>query len=97
VFFKLWFRIAYLKVAPSESTRQLKSMKSSVRVPVLSKHKQFVKPPWITLFGELQNIFFYFNFYRAKIIPKVILTGNPGGTVIVIRSKNFMNKVCEST
>lgn len=65
-------------------------------VPVLSKHKQFVKPPWMTLFGELQNIFFYFIFYKAKIIPKVILTGNPGGTVIVIKSKNLITKVCAS-
>jgi hypothetical protein len=84
-------------VPPSESTRQLKSMKSYVRVPVLSKHKQLVNPPWMTLFGELQNIFLDFIFYRAKIIPKVILTGNPGGTVIVIRSKNFKNIVVPST
>jgi hypothetical protein len=30
-------------------------------------------------------------------MPKVILTGNPGGTVIVIRSKNFKNIVVPST
>jgi hypothetical protein len=38
----------------------------------------------------MQNICFYFNFYKANIIPKVILTGSPGGTVIVIKSKNFL-------
>lgn len=37
----------------------------------------------------MQKICFFLSFYRAKIIPKVILTGSPGGTVIVIISKNL--------
>lgn len=37
----------------------------------------------------MQNIYLSFNFYIAKIIPNVMLTGNPGGTVIVTKSKNF--------
>jgi len=28
----------------------------------------------------------------ANIIPNVILTGSPGGTVIVIKSRNFMTR-----
>jgi hypothetical protein len=77
----------------SHNTKQLKSIKSSVRVPVLSKQTQFVMPPPTTLFGELQNIFLSFIFYNAKMIPNVILTGKPGGTVIVIKSKNLTNNV----
>lgn len=70
----------------------MKSMKSSVRVPVLSKQSMFIMPPTIVLFGEVQKICFCFIFSSAKIIPNVILTGKPGGTVTVIRSRNFMNK-----
>jgi hypothetical protein len=52
-----------------------------------------VIPPTTTLFGELQYIFFATIFYKANIIPNVILTGRPGGTVIVMRSKNFKTRV----
>ncbi len=61
-----------------------------MRVPVLSKQACLTLPPEIILLGEIQKIYFFFNFYRAKIIPNVILTGNPGGTVIVIKSRNFI-------
>ena len=64
-------------------------MKSSVKVPVLSKQIIFVIPPIIVLFGDVQNINFYFIFYKENTIPYVILTGNPGGTVIVIKSINL--------
>lgn len=64
-------------------------MKSSVRVPVLSKQACFTLPPEIILFGEIQKISLFLSFSKAKIIPNVILTGNPGGTVIVIKSKNL--------
>lgn len=64
-------------------------MKSSVRVPVLSKHACLTLPPEIILFGEIQKISFFLSFSKAKMIPKVILTGNPGGTVMVIKSKNL--------
>jgi hypothetical protein len=37
-------------------------MKSSVKVPVLSKQAKFTLPPEITLFGEIQNISLFFNF-----------------------------------
>lgn len=63
-----------------------------MRVPVLSKHIRLVMPPTIVLLGEVQNIDFYFIFYKAKIIPNVILTGRPGGTVTVTKSKNLINK-----
>lgn len=40
----------------------------------------------------MQNILFFSSLSTAYIIPKVILTGSPGGTVMVIRSKNFLTK-----
>lgn len=72
-------------------------MKSSVNVPVLSKHACLTLPPEMILFGEIQKIPLSLSFSRAKMIPKVILTGNPGGTVIVIKSKNLMIKSWVST
>lgn len=62
-----------------------------MRVPVLSKHMKLVMPPTIVLLGDVQNIDFYFIFYNANIIPNVILTGRPGGTVTVTKSKNLIN------
>lgn len=58
----------------------------------MSKQRRFVIPPTTVLLGEVQKIDFYFIFYKAKIIPKVILTGKPGGTVTVTKSKNLTNK-----
>lgn len=49
-------------------------------------------PPTMVLLGEVQNIDFYFIFYKANTMPKVMLTGSPGGTVTVTRSKNLMNR-----
>ena len=72
--------------------RALKSMKSSVKVPGLSKHNRLIIPPTMVLFGEVQKVCFCFIFYKAKIIPKVMLTGRPGGTVTVTKSRNFTNK-----
>jgi len=65
-------------------------MKSYVKVPVLSKQACFTLPPEMILLGEIQKIPLSLSFYKAKMIPKVMLTGNPGGTVMVMRSKNFM-------
>ena len=64
-------------------------MKSSVKVPVLSKQACLTLPPEIILFGEIQKIYLALSFSMAKIIPNVMLTGNPGGTVMVIKSKNL--------
>lgn len=61
----------------------------SVMVPVLSKQIMFTIPPVIILFGDMQNMFFFRNFSIANIIPNVMLTGNPGGTVMVIRSRSL--------
>ena len=46
----------------------------------------------MVLFGDVQKIDFSFIFSSANIIPKVILTGKPGGTVTVTKSKNLTNK-----
>jgi hypothetical protein len=67
-------------------------MKSYVNVPVLSKHIMLVIPPTIVLLGDVQNIDFYFIFSKANTIPNVILTGNPGGTVTVTKSKNLTKR-----
>lgn len=46
----------------------------------------------MVLFGEMQKIFLFFIFSKAKMMPNVMLTGSPGGTVTVIKSQNFINK-----
>jgi len=65
-------------------------MKSSVRVPVLSKHAKLTAPPVMILFESIQNILRFLSLLIALRIPIVILTGNAGGTVIAIKSKNYV-------
>jgi hypothetical protein len=62
---------------------------SSVRVPVLSNTIIVILPATFTLYGEMQNIIFFFSLSIANIAPTVIAAGNAGGTVIVIRSSDL--------
>ena len=59
-------------------------------MPVLSKHANSMMPPVMTLFCEMQKIFFLLSLYKAYMIPKVMLTGSAGGTAIRIISISLM-------
>ena len=73
-----------------------KSNPSSVKVPVLSKHIIVTLPLILTLGGEMQNIFDFYNLDKAMETPIYKQVGNAGGTVIVIKSNpSFMNSHVE--
>ena len=58
-------------------------MKSSVKVPVLSKTIILTFPAEFIVGGEIQLIPFYFNLPIANIVPTSITIGKAGGTAIV--------------
>lgn len=89
-FLSALLKIVYLNIAFYAGTKASKSIKSSVRVPVLSKHAKETAPPVMILLESIQNILISFNLFTALITPKAILMGRAGGTVMTIKSKNFM-------
>lgn len=66
-----------------------KSSPSSVNVPVLSKHMIVTCPQMLTFGGEMQKIYLFLSLCMAKVIPIERQVGSAGGTVTVIKSKDF--------
>jgi len=49
-----------------------------------------ILPATLTLFGDIQTIYFFNNRPNAKVTPMDKHVGKAGGTVIVIRSNEFI-------
>ena len=60
-----------------------------MRVPVLSKTIILILPLTLTLAGDMQKIFLFFNLEMANATPTDIDAGRAGGTVMVIRSSDL--------
>ena len=52
-----------------------------------------IRPAILTLGGEIQKIFYFFNLWIAKTIPQLIAAGKAGGTAITTKFSDRSIKV----